>query len=236
MNQEYQQNKATEMLLDEMKPYASIVAYKNSRGNYYLESHPIDEEGNLGAAKPLSCKFIGSLIKDLSETSEEIDTGLHGLIPANILYCDMRVGTDKIVWYRPREKRYIYFSESAGIPNGEMIVPPMVYCVRHNKLSVHCFKGNKPKGKLYKAPFYNTSDESVCLGSAKTKTPRERTFENIIKYWEELYWNSEFVHILGENPVQGNLSTITKKCIMKGLPFPEDKLVKSKYRLEDLLK
>ncbi len=228
------QNKLTEMFCDDMVPFAGIIAYSNESGVCYLETRKI-VDGRMGAGKPLTDTFLAKLVKVLATNTKEIDTSIHGAIPSNILFCDTRIDNERLVWYRQREKRYLYFSSSAGMPNGLVEVPPMLYCVARKKLVVHCFKGTRPKGKLYKAPFYNTSDEYVCLGSAKMKYPEERTFESIMKYWEDMYWRSEFAHILGENPVNGNLSTILKDCIANGTPFPEDQLVESKHKLNEYL-
>lgn len=231
------QNKITETLRVEMRPFASIIAYDTEIGVCYLEARKIDENGKMGAGKPLTDAFLAKIVKVLVTNTKEIDTSIHGMIPPNVLYCDTRIDNEKLVWYRQREKRFLYFSESAEMPNGMVEIPPMVYCAERGKgLSVHCFKGSKPKNKLYRAPFYNTSDKYVCLGSAKKAYPNEHTFENIMQYWEDLYWKSEFVHLLDGNPVNGNLSTILKDCISNGLPFPEDRLVESKYKLKDLLK
>ncbi len=220
-----------------MLPFASIIAYESEGNICYLETRKIDRNGKMGAGKPLTETFLAKLVNVLATNTKEIDTSIHGVIPPNVLYCDTRIGKERLVWYRRREKRFLFFSESTGMPNGMVDIPPMLYCAERGKgLSVHCFKGNKPKGKLYLAPFYNTNDEYVCLGSAKKTYPDERTFENIMKYWEDMYWKSEFVHILGNNPVNGNLSVITKECITNGTPFPEELLVESKYRLEDYTK
>ena len=62
------------------------------------------------------------------------------------------------------------------------------------------------------------------------------TYEAIIAYYEELFWNSAFSHLGGGNPVKGNLSVITKNCIKTGCRFPEEELVPVKVKLEDLLK
>ena len=82
----------------------------------------------------------------------------------------------------------------------------------------------------------NTTPEYVCLGNSKVAFPQERTFSNVIDYWETMFWQSEFSHILGENPCLGNLATITKECIMDGKPFPQDMLKPTSKKLTDLLR
>ena len=158
------------------------------------------------------------------------------MVPENVLYCDTRIGNEKIVWYRKPEDRILFFSEGLGIENGKMGVPGLIYCVKGKNLSVYAFKGSKPKKMLYCAPFMNTSESGVCLGNSKVTFPEERTFENVMKYWETMFWQSEFSHILGDNPCLGNLATITKECIASGSAFPQDMLKPSKLKLQDLLK
>lgn len=82
----------------------------------------------------------------------------------------------------------------------------------------------------------NTAENSVCLGNAKVEKPEERTFENVIAYWEKMYWNSEFSHILGDNPVKGNLAVLTKELIETGKDFPTDVLVPVNVKLSNLLR
>ena len=147
-----------------------------------------------------------------------------------------RVGNEKLVWYRKPEVRKLFFTKSLEIPDGDMRVPGLVYVASGKQLRVLAFKGSKPKSVLYLAPFMNTDASHVCLGNSKVKTPDERTFTNVINYWETMFWQSEFSHILGENPCLGNLATITKDCILNGKPFPDNMLKQAKCKLQDLLR
>lgn len=232
-------SKTIKTISDVFEPYASIIAYKTEGeyGNqsYYLEHRKI-RNGKMGVGKPLTEDMLRNIILKLKTTSDQLDLSIHGVVPSNVLYCDTRIESDRLVWWRGPEERYLYFQEGLEIPSGKMKVPGLVYEVRRNGLMVYAFKGKKPSKLLYHAPFMNVSDY-VCLGNAKVKKPTERTFEKVIAYWEKMFWNSEFSHILGANPVNGNLATITKHCIESGDPFPEDalKLYKGK-KLNDLLK
>ena len=78
-------------------------------------------------------------------------------------------------------------------------------------------------------------DGKVCLGSAKVDKPYELTFESVMRYWEKMFWASEFAHLLGGNPVKGNLSTITKNCISTGCKFPDSELIPVKQKLKSLI-
>lgn len=231
-------NRLSEKLSDMMKPKTAIIVYKAEKaGEYYLESRKIDPKtGRMTAAVPLKKKVLSRIMDTLAIDSDSLDSGIHGTVPPNVLYCDSRIGNSKLVWYNPPQKRKLYFTPKAGIPDGEMNVPGLLYVARNDRLSLYAFKGLKPKRKLYKAPFMNVDTTHVCLGNAKVKKPSEKTFANMIAYWETLFWQSEFGHILGENPVKGNLASITKECIATGLPFPTDRLVPISKTLNEFLK
>lgn len=221
-----------DLLTNSLKPKMAIIAYEDSHRNYYLERRNI-VNGKMQAGVPLSEECISGIVDTMYEKRK--DASVHGAIPANMLYADSRKGHEKYVWYRSPEKRMMYFHEALDIPNGEMYVPGILYVVHKGALAVYAFKGMKP-GKLYRAPFFNVDSTHVCLGSAKVAKPTDKTFESIILYWEKMFWGSEFVHLLGGNPVKGNLATLTKRCIQSGCKFPETELISSLEKLETILK
>ena len=233
-------SKVIQYLQDVYEPYAAIIAYKavseNSRDiGYYLEKRNI-HNGKMGAGKPLTQNMLASLIHSVQTSTAQLDTGMYGAVPENILYVDTRIDHDRLVWYHGPEERHVFFSEHLDIPNGAMRVPGLIYVVRNNSLSLFAFKGKRPTEKLYRAPFMNTT-ESVCLGNAKVKKPEERTFANVIAYWEKMFWQSEFSHLSGNNPIKGNLAVLTKQLIKTGEPFPTDVLIQIKGKnLKDLMK
>lgn len=216
-------NNITKNLFEDLEPKMAIIVYKSEDDIFYLERRDISSDGIMGAGVPLTENCLTNIVKGLSATEKDI---VHGSIPPYLLYADCRTGLNKYVWYRKEEKRKLYFNEGLGINNGEMYVPGLVYQVSGNTLSVYAYKGRlTEKSKLYRAPFFNVSDSSVCLGSAKVQKPEDMTYENIIQYWEQMFWQSEFVHLLGGNPVKGNLSIITKHCIDTGCRFPKGELI-----------
>lgn len=233
-------SKITNLLNQVYEPFMAIIAYRTTDSreqSFYLEQHKISKkDGSLGVGFPLRQKTITNLFDALSRTNKQLDGSLYGVVPENVLYCDTRVGNEKLVWYRKPEVRKLFFTKSLEIPDGEMKVPGLVYVASGKQLRVLAFKGNKPKSVLYLAPFMNTDFSHVCLGNSKVKTPDERTFTNVINYWETMFWQSEFSHILGENPCLGNLATITKDCILNGKPFPDNMLKQAKCKLQDLLR
>lgn len=225
---------------DEYIPKMAIIVYQqkndsNSDTSIYLERRSI-RNGKFGAGAPLTHKCIGSIMSNLTKLNDDLDYGIHGTIPDNLLYNDTRAGRIKLIWYRKPEKRKVYFKKGLGIPDGDMQVPGLLYVVNNDKLALYAFKGNKPKSKLYRAPFMNVNSEYVCLGSAKVTKPKNCTYNEIIEYWEKMFWNSEFSHILGPNPINGNLATITKQNIISGDPFPIEVLLPIKEKLSDFLR
>lgn len=229
-------NRLSRMMNDTFQPKMAVIVYEsyNNEG-VYLERRDISK-GKMGSGKPLSVKCVSDLMKTITIDVDKEDYRIHGTIPSNLMYVDFSPSFTKMVWYRPPEKRKMYFSKSLGIEDGEMNVPGLLYVVKGKQMYVYAFKGNKPKGKLYRAPFMNVSDTGVCLGNSKVSKPRESTYQFIIEYWEQMFWRSEFSHILGENPIKGNLATLTKELIQSGEKFPTDVLLPSNANLKDILR
>lgn len=230
-------NGLTKMFTCKYEPKMAIILYKAQdevEQSLYLEKRTISK-GKMKAGSPLTQRCIDSIMSSLAKFNDDVDFGLHGKLPKNLLYCDTRAGSFKLVWYNKPEKRTVYFNTQLGIPDGEMNVPGLLYVVENENLAMYAFKGNKPKRKLYRAPFMNVDISHVCLGNATVAKPSKNTYENIISYWENLFWKSEFSHILGDNPVKGNLSSITKECIKTGCEFPTEELIPIKKTLSDFL-
>ena len=175
-------SKITELLNQVYKPMCAIIAYEaegkySNTSTYYLEQHKINKDGSLGAGKPLLQRTIVNIFNAVSQSNKQLDSSLYGVVPENVLYCDTRTGSEKIVWYRRPEDRILFFSEGLGIENGKMGVPVLIYCVKGKTLSVYAFKGSKPKKVLYCAPFMNMSESGGCLGNSNVTFPEDRTFE-----------------------------------------------------------
>lgn len=229
-------NKLTQIASDAFKPFIAIIGYRSAAsGQYYLGKRNI-RNGKMGAEAPLTAKCIGQIVNAVSADNDELDYGIRGVIPTNVLYCNVSIGNTKLIWYRPPEKRILHFTSSTGIDDGEMWVPGLIYIAQNDTLRVLAFKGSKPRNILYLAPFMNVDENHVCLGTAHVEKPRDNSFANIIDYWERMFWGSDFSHILGRNPVKGNLATLTKNGIATGERFPTDQLIRIKITLKDILK
>lgn len=216
-------------------PEMALIVYTSeedcSSGGMYIESHMIDSKGRLGAGAPLSQQCISDLA---SSFSSEQSVSPFGKIPPNMLYSDNRLGHQKYIWYNPPKKQHMYFKDSLAIPNGEYHIPGIIYVAHGERLDVYAFKGKKPENKLFKAPFFNTTDGSVCLGSAKLAYPLNPSFDDIIRYWEQKFWNTEFTHLGGGgNPTKNNLVIVTKNSKEK---FNEQELIEMNITLKSLLK
>lgn len=229
-----------DLMKAKIRPTDVLVFYKPSvslSGDGHYVEHRKVKNGKMEAAHPLTIEDFSKLVATISKYAKEDAgrTALHGSIPDTLLYASSDLTNKCLIWWRPPEKRHVYFTKETGIHNGEMWVPGLVYVAGGSSLSLYAFKGRKPRNVLYNAPFYNVHN-SVCLGSAKVRKPKEDTFEAWIEYWEQMFWKSEFSHILGSNPINGNLAVITKKCIKEGCPFPAELLVRSNTTLGSLIK
>lgn len=229
-------------LIDELKkkltPTDALIFYECSC-DVYVE-HRTFTNNMMGAGKPLEIGQLSRMLRCVEKYANEQNSmsRVGGPIPKNLLYASTDLDDMKLVWWRGPEERKMFFTESLGIPNGVMKVPGTVYSVRGTgTLSVWCFKGSKPKGVLYHAPFFNIyQDGHVCLGNSKTDKPKINTFEEWMAYWEKMFWQSEFASLLFQEPIVGNLVLETKRCINEGVPFNVERLRRANKKLSDLLK
>ena len=231
-------NELTNQIRQIMVPKAALIAYECRNNNYscsqnYLELHPINEKGRMGAGIPVTYDFMNSLVESYTESMNGIP---HGRVPSNMLWCDTRKGHERYVWYNPPQKRKMYFKENLNIPDGSFNVPGVIYAVERGHMNIHAFKGKAPEEKteLYLAPFFNVTDSSVCLGNSSLEKPQDMDFHGLQEYWEKRFWLSEFSHLGGNrNPTGSNLVSVTEKA--RANPFDENELNPMNKQLKDLL-
>lgn len=230
-------NKLTEQLKSLYRPKAALIAYQgeNSISNeYFLELRPIDNNGVMGEAIPVTYNFMNEIATNFSEAHNGIPSGI---LPENLLFADTRKGTEKYIWSNPPGKRMMYFVPNLGIENAEYHIPGIIYIAKESDLAVYAYKDKMLSGntKLFAAPFFNTSKESVCLGAAKLKKPSDPTYSELLEYWEKKFWLTEFSHLGSNgNPTKGNLVLVTKAARDKIFNLNELKSVNKK--LKDILK
>jgi len=226
-------NALTTKLTDAFSATAALIVYKSKESKNYIEIRPI-KNGCFGSAKPVSIDFMTSLCESFSETYSQTPSGI---LPENMLYCDTRKGKEIYVWSNPPMKRRMYFTKSLNIKNAEYHVPGVIYVVKDGDLDIYAYKGKNltAKAKIFKAPFFNVTNESVCLGDSDIELGDSPTFDDLLKHWEKEFWQTEFSHLGGNvNPTKDNLVNVTKSA--KNKPFDEAQLLPfEKLNLEELL-
>ena len=236
----FETNQLTKEITDMLVPHAALIAYsteeKTHAGDrrYFLELREIDSQGNMTEGKPVTVEFMNELVRNYSETHSGTP---HGRLPSNLLYADIRKGSERYVWYNPPGKRMMYFVSGLGIENSEYNLPGIIYEARGTRLDVYAYKEERPgiETALYAAPLFNVTGSSVCLGSARIEKPRELTYANLLEYWERKFWLTEFSHLGSHgNPTKSNLVLVTKAARDKPFDLKELKPLKN-LKLKDIL-
>ena len=230
-------NELTREMQEIMVPKAALIAYSShhegySRESYYLELHPIDRNGRMRAAIPVTYGFVNALLESFSV---EIAGTPHGRIPGNLLWCDTRKGNEKYVWYNSPARRHMFFHEQLNIEEGDFNIPGIIYKVQADRLDVFAFKGDMPdeKSELYLAPYFNVTGSAVCLGSSRLEKPQNPSFAEWLAYWEKLFWMSEFSHLgTNGNPTRSNLVLVMENA--RNHPFDHEELVPMNIKLKDI--
>ncbi|GEM67584.1 hypothetical protein SMI01S_11900 [Sphingobacterium mizutaii NBRC 14946 = DSM 11724] len=224
-------DKITEKLVEEMSPFIILAGYR-SNYEYYFESHDINDNGQVLSGKPLAAETIENILNSFK--SQKISAQPKGLVPSNMVYMDL--DNEIFIWKCPGKKRMLYFRDEF-VGNGEAFVPDMIFKVKGKALSVFAVKDLKSENPiLCVPPFPNCSNEGgVCQGSAKTKM-KGNTFQDIINYWETIFWASEFTHLNANTVTKDNVTLTWKDLIKTGGKFPIDQLIEKKKKLNDLWK
>ncbi|MDF2189316.1 hypothetical protein [Paraflavitalea sp. CAU 1676] len=226
-------NQLTETLMKTYRPSLAIVVYTNGMDEWhdaYLESHAFNDKGQLLEGKPLKQETIQGLV-DVFFDERQNRVQIGGIIPANMIHFDVRPGGYyDMTWFRPAEKRHLFFVDGLHIPSGEAMVPAMLYQVKRKGLYVYALTSDERPAlttELYNAPYHNvSSDGDVCLGSAKVKKPTTRTYQAEMEYWEAMFWKSEFTHLAhAQNPTRTNLNLIWKGLIGTNNAFDNQELL-----------
>ena len=208
-------NELTQNIQKMMVPKAAIIAYKyedrrNSDTRYFIELRPIGKSGQMGAGIPVTYEFMNTLLESYTEEMSGIPAGR---VPENMLACNPRKGQEEYIWYNPPGKRQMFFHKDLNIQDGMFNLPGIVYHVRNGSMDVFAFKGKRPMETtpLFRAPFFNVTGSSVCLGSSSLEKPQNPTFLSLLEYWEKRFWLTEFSHLGGNvNPTVSNLVIVTE--------------------------
>jgi hypothetical protein len=123
-----------------------------------------------------------------------------------------------------------------NIQDGTFNLPGIIYHVRNGSMDVFAFKGKRPveTTPLFRAPFFNVTGSSVCLGSSSLEKPQNPTFLSLLEYWEKRFWLTEFSHLGGNvNPTVSNLVIVTEN--IRNNPFDMNELKPMNKKLKDIL-
>lgn len=211
----------TEILDSNYKPLQSIVVYGTAgvgrNPKYYLETHPVNDQGEVLAGKPLQQEDLNAIVDVFFDDRKE-QFNVKGLLPENVLSFEVKPGGKyKMIWYRPAEIRVLHHAAQLKLATAKCWVPATLYVAEGRDLDVYALKtDDRPteKTKLCIAPYFNVSPSGdVCLGSAKVKVPAQKTYTNLMKYWEDLFWLSEFTHSNGATVKSGDVAAIWNKLI-----------------------
>lgn len=229
-------NCLTEKINMLLRPEAALIVYhcEEPEKMFYLETRPITPDGKMGAAQPVSCEFMNRLTSAYCESHSGTP---FGPIPETMLYCDVRKGREKYIWYNPPAKRMMYFRKDLCMENAEYHMPGVIYIATNETLRIFAYKGKRPakNAELFFAPFFNTSSNNVCLGTARLDKPCNPTYDELTDYWEKRFWQSEFSHLSSEgNPTEHNLVLVTKAA--KEQPFDPNELKPYRKTLNQLFK
>lgn len=169
-----------------------LVVYNNGKEGYYMESHEI-MNGKPQAGKPLSVEAVQKLREALINMSAESFTAFKGVVPLNLLYLDSDVTKPTIIWHTPEMERKLLFSKETGVKSGKAKIPPMIWRLKEDELTVLCYIGNLDmKSKLFYAPFPNVHEEAdVCMGNVDIST-QDGNLADTIKHVENGFFNSYF--------------------------------------------
>ena len=231
-------NELTQNIQKMMVPKAAIIAYKyedrrNSDTKYFIELRPIGKSGQMGAGIPVTYEFMNTLLESYTEEMSGIPAGR---VPENMLACNPKKGQEEYIWYNPPGKRQMFFHKDLNIQDGMFNLPGIVYHVKNGSMDVFAFKGKRPMETtpLFRAPFFNVTGSSVCLGSSSLEKPQNPTFLSLLEYWEKRFWLTEFSHLGGNvNPTVSNLVIVTEN--IRNNPFDMNELKPMNKKLKDKL-
>lgn len=209
------------------QPKQAIIIYQNKQDQaYYLESHSVyavDNKSVLSEGKPLSKSTIENIASYYYSDAKQVFKHKR-LLPKNLLYADLKIGNNLMVWHCKASLKNLYFSNQLSIDSGTASVPNLLFVAQNENLSVFALSTEQVSltSKLYIAPFHNVyPDGRVCLGNAKVGKVTGVEYEEAIEEWEKSFFCSEFtaLHSAG-SPTHSNVNLLWRKLIESKEPFP----------------
>lgn len=212
--------------IETLELQSAMLVYSDVQNDqFYVETHRI-EKGKLLEGRPAQKEALEQMAKSIMKQKRIIS---NGIIPTTLL----AMNDASLAWFFPAQYRYLYFTDRLNIPNGKAGLPPLVFVLRNQTLSVFALKANRRpnlKTRLYNAPFHNVHySGEVCLGNAKVK--KSNSIAEKLVAWENAFFGSEFSSIL-HDPLEGtkNVNLIWKDAIENEKSFPKECLVEHRIK------
>lgn len=171
-------------------PQFAILGYQ---GNKNLTLHKICN-GKLQPEIAFTKKNARRIFKALYINNEQqLDFKFKGLIPKNILCCNLDRDSFSVVWIADAKQRYLEFSDNkkSGLyPN-----PKLIFIYKRSNLHVYAVKKGvvNEETQLYKAPYPNIySNGSVCMGNVKISVQNFTYIDDVVSYLEQAFFQSVF--------------------------------------------
>lgn len=223
------------------QPAKAFVIYNSTKEkDSYVEAYDMDSNGCPINAHRLSLRESIALAKalDTSEALKQTFLKPAGLLPKNVLY----INTDRngyAIWYTPPQSAGLYFGQGLGIPNGRANIPALIWRANRSSLWIYAITDHSDittETTLCRAPFFNTAnDGKVCMGTVNIDLPQNCGLEEFIRLWQDYFFNSYFSHLLGDNPIKGNIVQLWQKLVGTDEPFPADVFIPHKFNLKKLI-
>lgn len=121
------------------------------------------------------------------------------------------------------------------MPEGKHRVPPLLW-IFQNGLTMYSFKNwDGKKTELHWAPFWNISDNHVCLGTASNYVGEGKffTFEDIMRRVQTAFFDSTFTHAGSETNVALSFQGLYEKTL-NAKTYPYEYLVRTNKTLGDI--
>lgn len=205
---------------------AMLIGVFQGGSGVYLEQYPV-KDGKLGAGRPVSHKTFAAL------------TGGRGAVPTgfletgNILY--LKIGLESktfnsgIFWF-PAGIAPMRSTQWGG--EVKMVpYPALVLVVANGTPYIFALKGKErptPETKLWKAPFWNTSQNGqVCTGNCRIAEGFKGA-EEMRRFWQDFWYGSTFSDHGQQFYNEKDLLHLWGKELVEANEFPDDLLVEEK--------
>lgn len=189
-------------------PQCFLMVYKTNEGEYYLEGGDVlhnrqTNQYTLGVTKPVDELFLSELVDAIKQDHFE-PLKWKGFIPKNVLYCDASKREPKLIWYQEPKHMYLYFSDETKIESALYRMPPLIFKLEQSELFVYRLSTDdvNPDVLLYHLPLPNIyEDAKICLGEAKSKRRKNKTLDDVMQFYIDVFYKTEFNSLHHEIPL-----------------------------------